>query len=32
MDYLVSMILAAFGFGGSSIKEEQTTSSAFFHS
>ncbi len=32
MDTLISMILAAFGFGGSSVKEEQTTSSAFYHS
>lgn len=30
MDYLVSLILSVFT--GSSIKEEQSTSSAFFHS
>lgn len=32
MDNLISLILAALGFGGGAIKEEQSTSSAFYHS
>jgi hypothetical protein len=32
MDYVVSVILSIFGYGGSAIKPGQTTSSAFFHS